>query len=266
MKIMPKTKSFLLALIIIIGLIFLNFPSISDPIKNFFYSISSPIQKKFDYFAKQIKNSWEFLNSLKEISKENIRLEKRIKELIVQNAEFKEVQKENEFLRSYLNLPDYQRYQIDLANVVGRDFQGLEKYILINKGKLAGIKKDVPIVAFRNILIGKTIEVFENFSKVLLITSSNSKIPVLIQASRIEGLIQGFKGGLLFMNLVPRDIGVEIGQIVLTSGIDGIFPKGLLIGEISTVESLENEMFQKIEVVPATKMEKLEKVFIIKSQ
>lgn len=259
-----KTKSFLLALIIIIGLIFLNFPSVSGEMKNFFYSISDPIQGALNQFTKQIKNSGEFLKSLKEISQENTYLEEKIKELTARNVELKETEKENEFLRSYLNLPARQRYQIDLANIIGRDFQGLEKYILIDQGSLSGIEKDMPVIVSRNILVGKIIEVFDDFSKVLLITSSNSKIPALIQQSRIEGLIQGIKENLLFMDLIPKDINVEKNQTVISSGTGGSSPRGLLIGKILTVESPESKMFQKIEVMPAIDTKELEKVFIIK--
>lgn len=260
----PKIRSFLLALAIIIGLIFLNFPSVANKIKNFFYSFSTPVQERFDDFIRQVETSWEFLNHLKDISKRNIRLGQEIKELIAQNVELKELKKENELLRSYLDLPVFQRHRIDLANVTGRDFQGLEKYILINKGSSTGIEKNMPVIAFRNILVGRVIEVFDDFSKILLITSSNSKVPVLIQGYRIEGLMEGLGENFLFMNLVPKDKKVEKGQTIVTSGIGGIFPKGLLVGEISKVESPENEMFQRIEVVSTVEMEKLERVFVIK--
>ncbi len=260
-----KTKSFLLALVIIIGLIFFNLPSVSSEIKNFFYSISSPVQKNLNQFFKQIKNSWEFLNSLKDISEENLRLEEKIKELMAHNANLGEFEKENEFLRSYLDLPVFQRYQIDLANIISRDFQSLEKYILIDKGSSAGIEKNMPVVAFKNILVGRTTEVFDDFSKVLLIVSINSEIPALIQESRVEGLIKGIEESILLMDLVLKDTEVNEGQTVITSGIDIIFPKGLLIGKILTVEFLENEMFQKITVKPATNIKELEKVFIIKN-
>lgn len=266
MEKVSKTKSFLLALIIIVGLIFLNFPSISKEVKNFFYLISSPIQRTLNKFIEQIKNSGEFLNSLRNISQENARLEEEIKNLLAQNVELKEFKKENEFLRSYFNLPTIQKYQIDLANIISRDFQGLEKYILIDKGKLAGIEKNMPVVVFENILIGKVTDIFDNFSKVILITSASNKIPALIQESRVEGLIEGKQKNILSMNLIPKDIKVEKDQTVITSGIEGIFPKGLLIGKILTVEVLENEMFLKIEVRPAIEIEGLEKVFIIKNQ
>lgn len=246
------------------GLVFFNFPGVTSKIKNFFYSVSTPVQKRSDNFVRQIKNSWDFLNSLKNISKKNIHLEEKAKELIAQNAELKELEKENEFLRSYFNLPANQKYQIDLANVVGRDFQGLEKYILIDRGSLAGVEKNMPVIAFGNILVGRIIEVFDDFSKALLITSSNSKIPALIQESRIEGLIYGLKENFLFMDLISRDVEVKESQTVIASGIGGNFPRGLLIGKILTVESLENEIFQRITVEPAVDMDDLERVFIIK--
>lgn len=261
---MSKTRSFLIALLIIIGLIFLNFPNISQEVKNFFYSISNPVQKTFNKAIKQIKTSWEFINFLQEVSKKNVLLEEKIQELMAQNTKLKELEKENDFLRSYLNLPVVPTHLIDLANVIGRDFQGLEKYILIDKGRLAGIEKDMPVIAFGNILVGKVVEVFDNFSKVLLATSANSKIPALIQESRTEGLIEGKQENTLSLDLIPKDIKVEKDQTVITSGAGGIFPKGLLIGKISLVEFSEKEIFQKITVEPVIKIGELERVFVIK--
>ncbi len=259
-----KTKSFLLALIVIIGLIFLNFPNVVHRIKNYFYSVSNPAQKAFDGIIKRTKNSWEFLRFLKNIFTENTRLEEKIQELIAQNTQLKELEKENEFLRSYLKLPQSEKYQIYLANIVGRDFQGLESYILIDQGSKAGIKKQMPVIVFNNILIGMVVEVFDDFSKIRLITSSNSKIPVLIQESRAEGLIEGTNEDVFFINLIAKDVKVEAGQTVITSGMGEIFPRGLLIGSILSAESKENEMFQRIKVTPAAEIKTLERVFIIK--
>ena len=259
----PKTKAFLLALIIIIGLIFLNFTSVSLRIKNFFYSISSPVQKVLDNSFKKIKNGLGFFGSFKKVYQKNIDLEEEVNNLLAENVKLRELKEENEFLSSYLNIPLSQRHQVELANIVGRDFQGLEKYVLIDKGKLAGVSENMPVVAFENMLVGRIVEVFNDFSKVLLILSTNSKIPALIQESRAEGLILGKHGGVLSMDLIPKDIKIEKGQAVITSGIDGIFPKGLLIGKIAVVESSENEMFQKIMVKPIIEAEKIERVFII---
>ena len=264
MRKLSKTKTFLLVLVLILGLVFFNIPRVTSRVRNFFYSVASPIQGTVNQGVKQIKTSWQFLNFLKDISKENSLLKKKNEELLAQNVKLKELEKENELLYSYLGLPSQQRYQIDLANVVSRDFQGLAKYILINKGSSSGIKKDMPIIAFENILIGRVVEVFSSFSKVLLIISSDSKIPALIQESRAEGLLEGVEENVLSLNLIPKDVKIEKDQTVITSGLGAVFPKGLLIGRVLEIESLENEMFQKVLIEPAVDLKKLEQVFIIK--
>ncbi len=261
----PKTKSFLVALIIIIGLIFLNFPAVSSEIKNTFYSIVAPAHKTLNSFAERAKNSWIFFRNLKNIYQENINLKDEISHLQSQNTEFKEIEKENEFLRSYFNLPSRQKYNIELANVSGRDFQGLEKYLLIDKGTADGINKDMPVVVFGNILIGKIHQPYDKFSTVLLITSANSRIPALIQESRAEGLIRGItKDDTVLMELVSEEVEAKAGQLVVTSGIDETFPRGLLIGQIQKVELVEGRAFKDIEIALSVDINKLEQVLIIK--
>jgi len=105
--------------------------------------------------------------------------------------------------------------------------------------------------------------VFENSAKVLLATSPNSKIPVLIQESRVQGLIKGTKQEALFLDLISKDVEVKVGEKVITSGLGGIFPKGILIGEIVEIEIFEDKMFQQITVRPATNLENLEQVFVV---
>jgi len=261
-----KTKSFILALLIITGLIFLNLPSVSSKVKNLFYSISYPISKQVNNITNQIKNSWEFLESLKQIREQNIQLEKNIRKLEAENIKLKELKRENALLRSCLDLSVAETYNIELASVVNYDFQGLEKFILINRGRSSKIQKGAFVIISNNILVGRVVEVFDNFSKVLLITSSNSKIPSLIQESRVKGLIRGTKEKKLILDLVSKDTEVEKGQIVVSSGIEENLSKGFFIGEISFVQKEENKIFQYIEVIPAVNLEKLEQVFIIKNQ
>lgn len=260
-----KTKSFLIALVIIIGLIFLNFPTISNKIRNCLYSISAPIQKVLDNSIKAAQKSWNFFQDLKFLYRENINLKDKITQLQSQNNELEEIKRENEFLRSYFNLSNEKKHEIYLANITGKNFQGLNKYLLIDKGRKDDIKEDMPVVVFENILIGKIDKVFDNFSTVLLITSSNSKVPALIQDTRIEGLIQGItKKNEVIMDLVSKDAEVEIGQFVVTSGIDNIYPRGLLVGKISKIESFEEKIFKNVEVNLLIEINTLEQVFIIK--
>lgn len=260
-----KKKIFIIFFVVLfVGLVFLIFPKFSNKIVNFTYTVFTPIQTCFQKTTKQIKTSWDFLNQLKKIQKDNYILKQKIERLIAENVRLKELEKENQLLRSYLDLPENQRFPVVLAEVAGKDFLGTEKYILLNKGKVDGMKKNFPVIVYNNILIGKITEVFDNFSKAILVSSPNCKVPVLIQETRTEGLLEGeTTENELILNLVPKDKKIETGQMVITSGIDGVYPKGLLIGEVSKVEVPEKEMFQKIKVKPAIEIKKLERVLII---
>ncbi len=259
-----KTRSFLIALIIIAGLIFLNFPLISKRVKNFFYSVSIPLSKQIDSAANQVEGSWNFLNSLKTISKQNIKLKEQIQQLKAQNTKLQEFKEENKMLRSYLELNENKAHTLELADVINQDFQGLEQFILINKGRLGGIEKNMPVVALNNVLVGRVVEVFKNFSKVLLISSSNIRVPSLIQELRVSGIIKGGEKDKLIFDMVPKNIHLEKGQTVISSNIGENIPKGLLIGEIFYIEKKEDKIFQYIEVMPAVNFKQLEQVFIIK--
>ncbi len=259
-----KTKSFILALLIIIGLIFLNLPSVSSKIKDFFHSALLPIQKEADHIVKEIKNHWKTIQDIQQLSRQNLELEQEVQQLKAKNAKLQEIKQENQFLQSSLELVKKTDYELDLATIIGHGFQGIERYFLIDKGSSAGIKKNMPVIVYENILVGKIIEVFQGSSKVLLTISPNSKIPALIQESRIQGLIKGTKKKTLFLDLVPKNSTVEIGDRIVTSGLGGIFPKGILIGEILTIENFEHEIFQQITIQPAVDLEELEQVFIIK--
>ncbi len=259
-----KTKSFILALLIIIGLIFLNLPNIRNQIKDFFYSGLAPVQKKADHAAKEVGAWWSIIRDVQKLFDENLELKQEVQELKAKNTKLQEVKQENKFLQSSLNLTEKTDYDISLATIIGRGFQGMQRYILVNKGSLAAIEKNMPVVVFDNILVGKITEVFKDSAKVLLITSPNSKIPALIQESRIQGLVSGTKKESLSMDSVSKDLKVETGNKVITSGLDGIFPKGMLVGEVSEVKIFEHKMFQQITLNPAVNLEELEQVFIIK--
>lgn len=253
------------SLVFIVGLVFFIFPTLSNKVTSFTYSIFSPFQIWLGKTIKQIKYSWDFLNHLKEIQQENYILKQEIGALMGENTRLKELEKENKLLKSFLAIPEHQRSPIVLANIIGKDFLGTEKYILLDKGRADGVKENFPVIVYDNILVGKITQVFDNFSKAILISSPNCKVPVIIQENRTEGLLEGEAKDGLVLNLIPKGKKIEVDQTVITSGIEGIYPKGLLIGKISKVEVPEKEMFQKIRIKPVVEIEAIERVLIIKS-
>ena len=249
---------------IILGLIFFNRLDWLEGPKDIFYQLTLPLQRSIYQLRSQVNNFFDFIFSLKELNQENIKLKEEKQRLQAVIAQLREVAQENQFLRQQLDLPEPTQWSMILANVIGQDSQNLSQYIFIDRGQKNGVREAAAVMTAGNILVGRVLESFKQTAKILLITDPNSKINALIQESRIAGLVRGDQPSGLIMDLVPQEKEVLVGQTVITSGLTGLFPKGLLIGQIKEVIISDPEVFQKIKLQPAADFEELERVFIIK--
>ncbi len=112
--------------------------------------------------------------------------------------------------------------------------------------------------------VGRIHRVFNDRASILLITNVNSSVAVRIQSSRIEGILEGRGDNRCYLKYVPRETDVKAGEKVVTSGLDGIYPEGLLIGYVTSVKKVNREMFQVIEVALAQNLDTVEEVAIVK--
>jgi rod shape-determining protein MreC len=266
MKFKLSKKYLVIFLVLILGLVFLNvFPNISKFLGNFIFKIFSPIQKFFIKTGDKVVGFFEIILSIKDLGKENAELRQKNLGMESELTKLKEAERENEILREALNFSQKNIPLYEIASVVGKEIQGGGDWILIDKGSENGIEKGAVVISKGFSLVGKIIEVNSNFSKVLLITNSKSTVAALIENSRSEGLIQKTEGeNKIFMDFIPKDENPEIGEKIITSGMDKIYPGGILIGKIESVDLSENQLFQKIIIAPATDFNKLEEVFVIK--
>ena len=249
------------------GLVFLNLiPNLSNWLGNFVFKIFSPIGGFFIRIGDRTINFFEILVSIKNLSKENTELCQKNLELEAEISQLKEVGKENEVLRKGLDISKRDQNIIEIASVVGKDIQGAGEWILIDKGAKHGIERNMAIISPEMALIGKIIEIMPNFSKVMLITNKESIVAALVEGIRSEGLVKKEEKGNLFMDFILRSEKLEIGEKIITSGMDKIYPKGILIGKIERIDLSQNQLFQKITITPAVDFSKLEAVFIIKQQ
>jgi len=270
----------------------LNLTGFSKEIKNFFYLISSPIQKIFWEVGERTSNFFEGISETKNLKKENEDLKLKIQELEVEIASLKETKKENEFLRKALEIDLKKDFNLVLAEVTGEDLSG--DILIINKGSRDGISKDFPVITEQKILVGKISQTYDNFSKVMLITNKesafNGKIEerdynppttseVPAEGRRVEGGLESqppggdwvpiegvVKGGgnfKLYFELLPKDKEIKEGESVITSSLGGIFPKGLLVGKIKEVKKSDVEPFQQAEILPIFDIKELKNLFII---
>jgi len=198
------------------------------------------------------------------LAKENIALRQENQELEAEISQLKEVEKENRALRQGLKISKKDQNIIEIASVVGKDIQESQNWILIDKGTKQGIEKNMALISEDMALVGKIAEVMSDFSKAMLITNKESIVAALAEKNRSEGLVKKEEKGKLFMDFIPRSEKLEIGERIITSGMDNIYPKGILIGKIENIDLSQNQLFQKITITPAVDFSELEEVFIVK--
>ncbi len=255
---------FILSLLVIAVFIFLNNQGWLKIPQDILFQLTAPGQKIIRQFSLKFNSLIDFLSSIYKLNQKNIKLKQENQELLDKISRLKEIERENEFLRQQIGLPIPEPRQLILANIIGQGTSGLGKYFLIDKGAKNGIKEKAAVISAGNLLVGQVVETANSFSKIQLITDSNSRINALIQESRITGLVRGGRGLSLTIDLLPQGKTIEQGQIIVTSGLAGFFPAGLLIGQIERVISSQVEISQTAKVKPAVDFNKLERVFVVK--
>jgi len=262
---MKKTIT-IVSILIIIFLVINLIPGFKKGLGNFVFKIFSPIGKLFSNIGKGIVGFFQIFINIGDLNRDNIDL--RQKKLILETEinRLKEIENENNALHRALNISQSGQAIREIASVVGKDIQGIQDWILINRGAKHEIQKNMPVISPEGALIGRIIEVQNSFSKIMLITNKDSAVAAIVAESRAEGLVKRNEAGGLILDLIPKTEKLEIGQTIITSGMDNIFPKGILIGKIENIDSSENQIFQKIFVSPAIDFSKLETIIILKSK
>jgi len=250
-------------LLLVFVFFFLNFTGFSKNIKNFFYSFSSPLQKSL--WGAGINNS-NFLGSFFEaatLKKENDSLRSENQNLLSQIAGLKELEKENETLRNALEIGLEKDFQLMLCNVTGKDFS--QDSILIDKGSKDGVLKDLPVISEQKVVVGKIGEVYDNFSEVILISNKKSSFDAKIAEKDIAGLVRGRGSSGVYLDLIPKGKEVVAGDLIVSTSLGGVFPKGLLVGTVKEVKKSDVEVFQIAEIEPSFNIGNANSLFIITS-
>jgi len=261
-----QKKKIIISLIIICFLVLLN--SYQKEVKNFFYSFSSPFQKYF--WEKGISASGFFSSIFLEknnLEKENQELKKHIESLLAEKVQLLELKKENRALRKALDLGLEEDYKLVLAQIIGKDISG--DYLIIDQGSEDGVLKDQPVITPERTLVGRVEKVYNNFSEVLLFTGKKSSFEGKIiskegeSKKEIFGLIKGQGKGKVVFDLIPKEQNIKKGDLAVSSGESGLFPPGILVGEIENIENPDVQPFQRAEIKPFFKPEKEIYLFVI---
>lgn len=257
----PKLKIGLIVVLLLAFFVILNLTPAHKGVKNFFYLISSPIQKTFWAAGDSFSDFLESVFQGEKIKEENENLQLKIQQLVAENTSLQELKKENEILRQALEIGLEKDFELSFAKVIGKDL--FQDSFTINKGKEDGLSSGLPVITQQKILVGKIGEVYENFSKVILVSDKESSFDVKIADREISGVAKG-KGGLgLILDLLPWETEIKEGEQVITSSLGGVFPGGILVGSIKNVKKSDVKPFQTAEIRLATSLKELSNLFII---
>lgn len=177
-------------------------------------------------------------------------------------AQLEEARLENERLQALLDVAQSQESSSVAAHVIGRPTNSWEGILIIDKGTSDGVAVGMPVVSARG-LLGQTVSVSSNSARVRLITDQRSGVASMVQRTRAQGVTRGTLSGQLSLDFVSVKTTVKAGDAVITSGLGGVYPKGLVVGEVSAVNKQSNALYQEISVEPAAIITGLEEVLVL---
>ncbi len=201
---------------------------------------------------------------IQEAQAEIDRLHIEVEVLRRENEELHEIEGEYQLLLDLFNRaresPEFRR---ETASIIGYDTSPLFRSIIIDKGSDDGVFVGMPVESARG-LVGQIYRTTNNSAMVILVTDNISSVPARLGSSRATGIVRGGGlGGSMVMDWVDLEAQIEVGEVVLTSGLGGKFPQDMVIGRIADVERREAELFQRATIQPAVDFDALEVVFTI---
>lgn len=270
-RVFKKSRWWFLVIVIIASLLLVNITKDNSGLYNRIglpiTSIMAPLQKLLSEGTFLVRDSIGMIPKFFQLKSEYEALQKKIDELEQYKVMALEYQQENTNLRNMLGLKTRSfQYEMAAAQVIGRDPGNWFNVIIIDKGENDGIEKDMAVITEQG-LAGCVLETGNNQAKVLLITDERSSVSAMIQRTRDNGILKGTidpaPKGYLKMEFLPQDATLIKGDTVITSGLGGMLPKGIVIGEIVETNKQPHELMQYAIVKPVVDLNKLEHVFVI---
>jgi rod shape-determining protein MreC len=224
--------------------------------------ITSPFQKAVTYSTDALGDLVDSYVLLVSLRRENAALRRTVAELREENSLLREKAIASERLRNLLQFSKKIPRSMVPAQIIGIDPASWFRTILIDKGTNQGVNRGMAVVSPEGI-VGHVLQASPRYAKVLLITDFNSSVDAVVQRSRAKGLVAGNGENRCRLKYAERTEDIHVGDRVVTSGLGGRYPKGLMIGKISKIEKKSYGLFQHAEIILSVNFSKLEEVFII---
>lgn len=233
-----------------------------NPAEKVIVEITAPFQKFIGSTINATEVIWFKYFALIRTHNENALLKREVDLLRMENSRYQERLTTHERLQELLQFKETYDWPVLAAQVILRDPSGWFESVIIDKGEDSGLKVNMPVVNARGV-VGRLVSVSADYAKVLLIIDQNSAVDCIVQRSRDGGILKGLSSNVCRLDYVLETSDVGVGDKVVTSGLGGVYPKGLDVGEVLTVVSTAGELFRDIKVRPMVDFSKLEELLVI---
>ncbi len=218
-------------------------------------------QQGISRVSASLSEVWQKYSELLRVREENLRLREELQKYKAINNEYREAVATNVRLAKLLAMKETLPAPTLTAEIIGMDPSQWFKTVIIDRGSSDGVQAGMPATTVDGV-VGQVVNASPHFAKILLANDPNSAIDALIQRTRVQGIVKG-NGAAYYMDYVLKNSDVQKGDTIVTSGIGGVFPKGIPLGTVSHVEKTRRGMFQKIEIEPSTDFSELEYIIIV---
>ena len=223
---------------------------------------TSPIQSNLSASWTSIKSLWGSYIWLVHTKEKNVELEDTLTQLEGEVKLLRELSQENNSLRKLLEFKLATGFGGVVASVIGYDPSGWLQTVTIGKGRAHGVEEKLPVIQ-TGAVIGQVSAASNESAHVLLLTDRSSGVGAVVQRSRARGVVFGTGGKRCRFDYVGQDEDIVVSDIVVTSGMDGVFPKGIEIGKVTRVRKNANQVFLDVDIAPTVDFAHLESVFVV---
>lgn len=268
MKLSKKSNLAILCIVILVVVIFmfLGRNARNKPLEGPVRRVSTPVAGFFAGIGVWADEKFSFVTEIGSLKRQNKELFQESANLKGRLARLEDVERENEELREQINLAPRDKYSLISALVVGKDLKDQNEVIHLNRGKRDGVKNHMAVIVGEGVIIGKVSKVFETSCNVELLINRNSKINAEITKVSAKGIARGQFGTSIVLDMIPQAIKIEHGDSVITSGVGGLLPRGLLIGYTQDATPTSDQLFQKTSLIIPFRIDKLRVVWVVESE
>ena len=263
-----KNKTSFIFLAVFLLLVFFHSVGLLRPLENFLLSLVKPLSAKLYNYGAEFNKSYRARNTQLDLNARVENLTNDVARLTVTNSKYLSLEEENNKLRSILKFNGENSWKTIAVAIIGRETLAAigqeSQNIIINKGEKDGLQIGFGLINEEGVVVGKIIDLKPSTAKICLITSPGCQLAASIQnQNKTLGIVEGDLGLTIKMSYIPQLEKINVNDIVITSGLGGDLPRGLVIGRVQTVRNESNEIWQSATIEPLVNMDNLTVLAVI---